>query len=150
MSNKLRSRGADICRNGRPPHASPCYPRGLAGSWRNCSSWPVGPWLRERGSTRRAVSALNRFHFRSNFPNGSAQVGNMRALGLESFFSLRHRNNTSSSLKYLISRSLHFPTYKVPTYSNMPLIPKSETSAKVNKTTYLYSYLYYNFLLSLP
>lgn len=74
--------------------------------------WPLGVAEREREGkrepTRRAVSALNRFHFRSNFPNGSVQVGNTRALGLESLFSVRHRNNTLSSLKYLILRSLHF------------------------------------------
>lgn len=56
--------------------------------------------------------------------------------------------------QYLVFLKISYLTISsfsnVPIYSNMPLIPKSETSAKVNKRTYLYSYLYYNFLLSLP
>ena len=76
-----------------PGETAVCGPLAPGGGWEKERE-------RERGSTRRAVSALNRFHFRPNFPNGSAQVGNMRSW--EPFF------GTIPSLKYLILESLHF------------------------------------------
>lgn len=130
MSNKLRSRGADICRNGRPPH-SPCYPRGLAGSWRNCSLWPVGPWgwLRKRERERERIDeegglGFEPFPFPPEFSKWVC-AGWKYAL-LRAFF----RNNTFLKISYLRISSF-FQRIKCLHHSNVLLI--FDTSAKINK-----------------